>query len=351
MTQRFAVSSDQPDSRKYILFACVALLLSTALGLVIAECVLRLWFPQDSLSPRWGFSAQFCTLPFPSDRMIHERPGRWRFVYTTNSRGDRGRDVPVSNRYVIPNVVVLGDSYTFGVGVRDGEEYPAVLEKSLAGTASVVNLGVGGWGLTQEIRRYYEFGALYDPNVVVLQFSANDPEDNLKCPVTEFQNGRFEFHDTDERIFRVKRYLSHSFIQRSQLYNSVRDSVYQVFAAKTIARSRRIVELHGDPQSGSVDEGVYINLLRPFVEDLHRRGIHVVFITVDGQLSGFPTIAREVQRLATEGVLDFVDTATWLAGMSGYASPEGHVWGRAAHKVIGMRLADLIQGAISGRRR
>ena len=56
-----------------------------------------------------------------------------------------------------PNIVLLGDSYTFGFGVNDGNEFAAVMSRELSSDYNIINTGVGGWGLTQQIRRYYEF--------------------------------------------------------------------------------------------------------------------------------------------------------------------------------------------------
>src|SRR5580765_3695632 len=170
--------------RRQRLFALMSLVLSVLGVLLAAEVLLRCFYPQESMFPRWQFSPRYCTQLYENTTMLHERPGRWRFRYTTNEYQYRGQAVPISNVYERRNIVVLGDSYTFGHGVNDGEEYPAILAGKLKEGFDVVNLGVGGWGLTQEIRRFYEFGVLYRPRAVVLQFSANDPRDDLVCPVT-----------------------------------------------------------------------------------------------------------------------------------------------------------------------
>jgi len=271
--------------------------------------------------------------------MVHEKPGRWRFVYSINSLSCRGSELPVARHYDQPNIVVLGDSYTFGAGVDDGDEYPAVMERKLAGKANVINLGVGGWGLTQEIRRYYELGRLYQPGAVVLQFSANDPLDDLKCPVTEVVGDRFVFHDTHEPLFRLKNILSRSALQKSQIYNLFRDSVYRLFEAR-ILKSNRIRRSGG--RSPNADEAIYVGLLERFVKDLGSHGVRVVFITVNGQLKGFPMVRGAVVRLAADGFLEFHDAAEWLDGEASEPSPEGHLWGRSAHGIIGEKLAGVL---------
>jgi lysophospholipase L1-like esterase len=330
-----------PSRTTQVAYAVVALTLSSLFALTLAEIGLRLAFPQESLAPRWNFSSRYCLLPFPSVRMVHERPGRWRFTYTTNADGNRGPDT-AEGPFAGATVVTLGDSYTFGQGVNDGEEYPAVLARRLATSTRVVNLGVPGWGLTQEIRRYHDFGMRYRPGTVILQFSANDPEDDLRCPVTELRDGRFAFRDTEEGIFRIKSYLSRSVIQKSQVYNLFRDSIYQLFAMLTVARTRATMAPPTDAAQGPLEQRVYSDLLRHFAEELAGQGVHLIFLSVNRQLTGFPLIERTVDSLAADGRLTAVDGATWLDGTTNYGSPEGHLWGAPAQAIIGDRLAALI---------
>jgi hypothetical protein len=279
--------------------------------------------------------------------MVHERPGRWRFVYTINELRYRGNAYTPSDNQAHPSVVVLGDSYTFGAGVDDGEEYASVLERELGGSGRVINLGIGGWGLTQEIRRYYDFGARYHPRAVILQFSANDPRDNLKCAITQVRDGQFQFHDSSERIYRIKDLLSRSWIQKSQIYNLFRDRLYRLMESRVVERERATLEKGNTAAAGSTEERVYVELLRAFATDLHRRGVPLILLSVNGQLAGFPEIAAEVSRLQEEGLLRYVDVADWLSGESDYASPEGHLWGAKAHRIIGERLAEMLRDGLS----
>ena len=94
------------------------------------------------------------------------------------------------------------------------------------GQAEIVNLAVGGFGLTNEIRTFYEFGVLFQPSVVVLQFAANDPDDNFFEKVTTVADGRFRFHvDRSDAgwLGWLKDWLSGSILQRSAAYNFVRN--------------------------------------------------------------------------------------------------------------------------------
>ena len=98
---------------------------------------------------------------------------------TTNSRGLRERELPLVKPAGTRRVVFLGDSVTFGAGVRDDEPFPRLLETSINGGGApgpieTVNTGVVGYNTIQELARLEQVGLDYQPDVVVLTFVVND---------------------------------------------------------------------------------------------------------------------------------------------------------------------------------
>jgi hypothetical protein len=316
--------------------------------LVGLELLVRALSPQAYIYPRYQYSERLSQTLLPSTEMVAALPGAWRFVYTTSAYGFRAPTLAVSNRYALPNVVVLGDSYSFGNGVNDGEEFPAVLGRLLSERAHVVNLGVPGYGLTQQIRLFYEFGQVYEPAIVVLQFSDNDPDDNLFYAVTAIEAGRFVFQ-ADESLGSflraVKNYLSQSRIQQSQLYNFLRNTAYQTLRERQVEAALRA---GGD---GRDRQTLYNELLDLLVRDLDRRGIDVVFVGVNGHLARFPEIAAKVRALSAEGLLAYLSSEPWFEGAHDYATPEGHAWGAKAHRIIAEHLAPALHAGLLARER
>jgi hypothetical protein len=95
-----------------------------------------------------------------------------------NRLGYRGREYPPAHAPGRTRLVMLGDSVTFGFGVRDDETFSAVLE-SLDPGLEVVNLGVQGYGTDQELLKLRKEGLAYRPDGVVLNVClANDLLDN-----------------------------------------------------------------------------------------------------------------------------------------------------------------------------
>jgi hypothetical protein len=72
-----------------------------------------------------------------------------------------------------PDIVILGDSVTFGYGVNNEETWPAILSRSL-GKSAVVNLALIGAGPQQYLRVYETFGANLHPRLVLVGFWARN---------------------------------------------------------------------------------------------------------------------------------------------------------------------------------
>lgn len=331
--------------------ATIALFIAAAgVALAAGELLIRWVSPVEYLSPRYEFSRGYGLIPYAGVVMEHGRPGHYRFRYTVNSDRYRGPVID-AGADSLPVIVTLGDSYTFGMGTADGNEYPAVMRRALAGRAEVVNLGSPGWGLTQQVRRYAEFGAAFAPDVVVLQFCSNDLEDNLAYRVAVVKGGAIEFQDSQNSLSGPKRLLSRSFLQRTQLYNFLRTRaspfVHGLLARREEARLNQAMQPAAADPSGAPPpiQAVYEELLRAFAARLKAEGRALVFISVDHQLEQFPWLAGRVREMHARGELRVVDVTEWLAGMENYGSPEGHVWGEPAHRVIGERLAEVLMPA------
>jgi hypothetical protein len=328
----------------------LTVLVTTLIMLVLGEILIGLASPSEYLYPRYEFSAEYGFIPFANVVMVHGIPRQYEFRYTVNSMRSRGQVVePRASR--LPAVVVLGDSYSFGMGVSDGEEYPSVMRHGLLGRADVANLGEPGWGLTQEIRRYYDTGAKYDPRIVVLQFCANDPSDNLANRVTVVENGAFKFVDSANSLNFVKKYLSRSFVQRTQLYNFFRTRASRLVQERMTQHEASKLD-QAKPDSAKTDvvpgvERVYIDLLEHFATDMHAQGRVLWVISVDHQLDQFPHINAVVHDLDARGELRYFEVTDWLKGHEPYGSPEGHLWGAKAHALIGEHLAAEAAAALA----
>lgn len=162
--------------------ALVALAIVAALGLV--EAGLRLLRPQPTYAAlRAQLEDFFAASPYNTFELRKgysgvgrsmEHPGAT-FPVHVNSFGFRGNELDAGK----PVVLVVGDSFTFGVHVRDEEAYPAVLDRLLQASHpghQVVNAGFAAGFETDQhyVWLKHNLGRL-KPRVVVLGvFPGND---------------------------------------------------------------------------------------------------------------------------------------------------------------------------------
>jgi hypothetical protein len=182
----------------------------TLVGLLLAELLLTV-LDRPRFYKAHSFPPQFASSPFVSQgapMYVNLPSSRIRFVYdgnprgyfgpanevehTTNQLGFRGPEFAVSNRdgrlvATKPGgtvrMVFLGDSFTFGEGVRDEDTYPArtaaLLQRehpSGSPRFEAYNLGVGGYNTTQELSLLEHLGLKLLPDCVVLGYVLNDAE-------------------------------------------------------------------------------------------------------------------------------------------------------------------------------
>jgi lysophospholipase L1-like esterase len=325
--------------------ARVTLLLSVSVivAVVASEYMVRQLAPQVTMYPRYVASRDYeIELP-PDVRIEHAQGRKWQFRYSTNHLGRRGAYVPFDAARGKTSIVVLGDSFTFGIGVDDAEVYSQILADTLGADFVVINGGVPGWGLDSEAKWFGEVGTQYDPAVVVLQFTANDPFDSF-TGVAEVAHGSLIFHPfTAEKPLWQKWVSGSSLLQRSNLYALVRSffSTRQTTAPDQGAASASATNV----------EDHYIEMLESFVALVAKDGRKLIFVSVTHtdqtthvyryDIDRFPRIAEAVRLLDASGALRFLPLP--LDEMRGYkGSPEGHQWGPSHHRIVGSVLARSI---------
>lgn len=113
----------------------------------------------------------------------------------TNSEGFRDTEHQIEKSKGVFRIIVLGDSFTYGLGVEAEQAYPKVLERILNEKSlnsdvhyEVFNMGIAGIGTLEE-RQILEYAIRYKPDLVLLGLfvenrwnpdNGNDLYDNFK---------------------------------------------------------------------------------------------------------------------------------------------------------------------------
>jgi lysophospholipase L1-like esterase len=200
------VTTSARQGRKRLLLMASGLLV----GLLLAEIGLKISgrprFHEPHTSPpqfMFGDHIDFDTIGYvnkPSSNIVFEYGSNPRNYFgprnevghLTNAIGFRGRPFPfeldpAGNEILIPKrdesirLAFLGDSFTFGEGVRDEDTYAQVTathlqEKHAELIVEAANFGVGGYNTTQSRHVLERWALKSNPDVVILGFVLNDAE-------------------------------------------------------------------------------------------------------------------------------------------------------------------------------
>lgn len=208
-----SVENEKPEPGRRPLHTALALVFSIALSLVLAEALVRV----ADAAGLVNLGPSLADLPVPQeiadqvnlegdqplyvgDPVLHHRMtpnwtgyfpeeimrqvGRSRVPVRTNSLGLRTPEVAQPKLADSYRILVLGDSVTFGWGIR-GEDTFASQLASLLGTLrpeqrfEVINAGVSGYGTWQETLWLVSQGMALEPDLIIVQVHLNDTADNL----------------------------------------------------------------------------------------------------------------------------------------------------------------------------
>ena len=167
------------------------LLLSTVISISLAEIAVRLFVPVRDVGPSFTvYDSVFgkrLKAAFRGERVTPE----FRMRISTNSGGFRG---PEPEGPLLHPIVFLGDSFTLGYGVSDGDEFPARVEAALRRVYAdrapqIVNAGIGDTGNGYWIKFLRGKATTLQPRLVVMQVFENDFYDNISEKLFEWKPG------------------------------------------------------------------------------------------------------------------------------------------------------------------
>ena len=181
----------------------IAVALGALSSLAVAECVLRATnagvyrsrsesyhFIERPGRGYWTFDRDHPPIHAWDGDPYGRLPPGARMTYEIGDGGLRGDPPPPGRR----TVLVLGDSFTFGEGVRIQDTFTSRLERSMAAEAAgpaFVNAGVPGYGTEQEAARLPALIDRYDPAAVLLVAVPNDAIPQIdQAGAADLVNGR-----------------------------------------------------------------------------------------------------------------------------------------------------------------
>jgi lysophospholipase L1-like esterase len=162
--------------RLAVVVASLGLVLASGLGALVLTDRAVGWLVDPRFTPIAG-------TPDSDSALAREE---FRVRVRTNAAGFRGPALPGDKPPYVYRIVVLGDSFTWGYGVRERQAFPARLERRLNARlvargserrVEVVNLGLPGAGPLDYLYHLRHTGLGLAPDLVVVGLFANDVND------------------------------------------------------------------------------------------------------------------------------------------------------------------------------
>jgi hypothetical protein len=235
---------------KTAIFRLLAAVLIFCSALVILEIAVRIVSPQRNMGicvNEWDRNTGTRLIPGVKGTLSCSE---YSIDIAVNSKGLRDREFPYEKPPGTRRILCLGDSFTFGYGVRADETFAKLLERSLNEGGSsgsrweALNAGIGSTGTAQQLALYETECYKYSPDIVVVCFCpANDFFDNIASGLYTIENDTLVKHDavrTRARgIQRFTRFIpGYGFLSsRSHLLNLVR---YRVAAMNYHELNRKV---------------------------------------------------------------------------------------------------------------
>jgi len=175
---------------KKILKPVLAVFLSTFLCLLVLEGLTRIFFTlnldyQIEMSRYAGLMKRQVIVKGSSHAHLPDQQAKLMGVgVTINAKGFRDKDYELKKPDNVYRIMLLGDSLTFGWGVKAENRFSDLLEARLNkevkdskyGRFEVINTGVGNYNTVQEVNFYEIQGSAWEPDMVILNFFINDAE-------------------------------------------------------------------------------------------------------------------------------------------------------------------------------
>ncbi len=271
-----------------------------------------------------------------------------------NSWWFRDREVDVKNPEGAIRIAIIGDSVTFGRGIREEDRFSNRLEDYLNAVESschfeVLNFGWPGSETIDHLNVFKNTVFKVHPDFVLLQWSINDVEGPDKSGLPE-QISLIPIHSIHFLLYRVSAFYFLLDLQWQMIIQSIcRSTSYEGY----------LFQRFGDPESP--DSREYVDLLKELVGECRKREIPLGLIlfpyVVPDLAESYPfRYLHELVRAVCdqEGVpcVDLLDTyaqyrdhkALWVNRFDNHPSPLAH---RLAAEKLMERFGEMwLEGAV-----
>jgi lysophospholipase L1-like esterase len=136
------------------------------------------YFNKNATIVNWSKKDNFlgwvCNDTFKYLKFVNKTYNKLKIAYDINLQGFRHKTYFTVNAASKSNILMLGDSFLFGVYLKENEVITSLLEDKFNNKFKFINLGIPGYGIDQMYLSYIKFNKIIKPKVVILFYIDDD---------------------------------------------------------------------------------------------------------------------------------------------------------------------------------
>lgn len=315
---------------------CLLVIGSVVFSLCVMEVVIRIWDPplaKPEMNQIHRASPALAWELIPKSSGI----GKLGELYEVNSAGFRDVEHSLKKKPGVSRIMVIGDSFTFGMGVNLEDTYPKQLERFLNRanvTCEVINCGVIGYNMWQHYEMLERKVLPNNPDLVILGVFEDDigvsvrpykdPEDwqGVKLYQPKFFSGILNHLSLWTFIRNATALYEYKY-----RYRRGHNYMKGIEERKKVWGPSNPTDVNYRIMSGKIEKEKYVdfsNKLKKFVQTANDAGVKVlvVFIPDSVQLGDFrmQAVNRFLKRVCGEIGVPFLDVTPFLESEDNYSS-------------------------------
>lgn len=121
--------------------------------------------------------------PHSKFRLVSSKSGEYDVPVSINNFGFRGKDISLEKKPDTLRIMAIGDSFTFGVGAKDDETIPVLIEQGLNAKGiktEMINAGFGNYSPILHYLRLRDEYIEFKPDLVILFYDFSDLADDWR---------------------------------------------------------------------------------------------------------------------------------------------------------------------------
>ena len=250
-------------------------------------------------------------------------------------------------------ILILGDSFTFGINAELGQSYVETLE-ALVPNATIWNTGFHGMGTFQELKSFHVYAPIMRPHLTILGFFQNDFADN----VTPFQGYLTDSQYDEEKLYEWNDYWGNviKIDQPTLLYYRqhgidppASGFEHAIGTTRLGSLFLRLIDIVAERLAQTVKESREVGVTRENLRELRdatqalESELLVLIIPTRQDLSVLGTRYHDLLEILQELQISYLETIDILDATLDYEPPPEIHWNSAGHQKVGLLLSDCVR--------